>query len=328
MELTRLIASRRSRRAYADRRVEPEKIERMLEAARWSPSCANRQPWRFVVVFAEDPARRGVEDALDPGNGWAKKAPVLVVSGARKGAGAIVESRSYDLHDAGLALMSLVYRAFDQGLLAHPMGGWKEAPLRAALGLPDDFLPMAVVAVGYPGRPEDLDAVTRAKDEKPNVRKVLGEVAFRAAWGEPFRGTLPASPRKSYEIDIPLRFADIDAMGHVNNAVILSLFELGRVRFHADVLGSARVEDIDFILAESYCRYRAPILLQDPVRLRMHVTDVSRSSFRYRCALFDARDGRVFAEAETVQVAYDYAAGRPKAISPGFLEKVADYVGG
>lgn len=328
MELTRLIATRRSLRAYASRPVEPEKIERMLKAARWSPSCANRQPWRFVVVFADDPARHAVEAALDPGNAWAKKAPVLIVSGGGKGAGAIVESRTHDLHDAGLALMSLIYRAFDQGLLAHPMGGFMEVPLREALALPDDFLPMAVTAVGYPGRHEDLDEATRKKDERPNTRKELGAIAFRGRWGEPFRGTLPAGPRRSYETDIPLRFCDIDAMGHVNNAVAVTLLESGRFRFFADVLGAVGVEDIDFILAETMCRYKLPILLQDPVRLRMHITDVSRSSFRFHYVMFDARDGRVFVEAETVQVSYDYASGRPKPLSPAFREKAADYIGG
>lgn len=328
MEFASIVAARESRRAFSDRPVEPGKIERMLEAARWSPSCANRQPWRFVVVGKEDPARRGLEEALDPGNGWAKKAPFLVVAGARRADGATVETRDYFHHDTGLAAMSLIYRGVDQGLLVHPMAGWREEPLKAAIGAPDDFLPISVAAVGYPGDPAALDDATRKKDDRPRARKALGEVAFLGHWGEPFRGTLAAAPAKFYETDIPLRFADIDAMGHVNNAVTMTLFEQGRVRFHHEVLGLRGVEDLDFILAEARVRYRLPILLQDSVRLRMHVVDVSRSSFRFRCELFDPRDGRVFTEAETVQVAYDYAAKRPRALSPEFLDRVRDYVGG
>jgi acyl-CoA thioesterase FadM/nitroreductase len=328
MELTRLIATRRSLRAFSNRPVEPEKIERMLEAARRSPSSGNRQPWRFVVVFASDPVRSAVEDALEAGNAWAKKAPVLIVSAGRAVPGTVVESRQYHLHDSGIALMSLLFRGVDQGLLVHPMAGWKEVPLRIALGLPDDVFPIALVAVGYSGRPEELDEATRKKDERPNTRKELGEIAFRGRWGEPYRGTLPAGPRRSYETDIPLRFGDIDAMGHVNNAVTVTLLEAGRFRFFADVLGAGGIGDIDFILAETLCRYKLPILLQDPVRLRMHITDVTRSSFRYHYVMFDPRDGRVFVEAETVQVSYDYAAGRPKPLSSAFLEKAADYIGG
>lgn len=328
MEFSGILTARKSTRAFSDRPVEPEKIERMVEAARWSPSCANRQPWRFVIVKTADPARPALEEALDPGNGWAKKAPVLIVAGARKEDGSVVESREYHHHDTGLATMSLLYRAVDQGLLVHPMAGWKEAPLKAALSMPEEFRPISVVAVGYPGRPEDLDEETRKKDARPRTRKRAGEVAFRGRWGEPFRGTLPEEPAKVFEADIPLRFADIDAMGHVNNAVTLTLFELGRAKFFAEVFGVRRVEEYDFILAEATVRYRLPIVLQDQVRVRMHVTDVSRSSFRFQAALFDPRDGRVFTEAETIQVMYDYAKGRAKSITPDLVERLKDYIGG
>ena len=328
MEFSRLIAARQSRRAFSEKPVEPEKIERMIEAARWSPSRANRQPWRFVIVGKGDPARAALEGALDPGNGWARKAPVLIVAGARKRDGSVVETREYHHHDTGLATMSLLCRAVDQGLLVHPMAGWKEAPLKKALSLPEDFLPISVIAVGYPGRHEELDEETRKKDERPRTRRDPGEIAFRGRWGEPFRGTLPKAPAKVFETDIPLRFADIDSMGHLNNAVTLTLFEIGRAKFFAEVLGARRIEDYEFILAEATVRYRIPIVLQDQVRLRMHVTDVARSSFRFQAELFDPRDGRVFTEAETVQVMYDYAKGRVKPISEAFLGKVKDYIGG
>lgn len=328
MDFSRVIAARQSLRAFSDRPVEREKIERMIEAARWSPSCANRQPWRFVIAEKGSSARASLEEALDPGNAWARQAPVLIVAGARRADAAVVERREYFLYDTGLATMSLLYRAVDQGLLVHPMAGWKEEPLKAALGMPDDFLPIAVIAVGYPGRPGDLDEETRRKDERPRVRKDPGEIAFRGRFGDPHAASLPSAPAKVFETDIPLRFGDIDAMGHVNNAVTMTLFELGRAKFFADVLGVKRIEEYEFILAEATVRYRLPILLQDQVRLRMYVTDIARSSFRFVAELFDPRDGRVYTEAETVQVMYDYAAGRPRQVPPGFREKVRDYIGG
>ena len=328
MEFHRVIAARRSLRAFSPRPVETEKIERMLEAARWSPSCSNRQPWRFIVVGTDAPSRGAVEAALDEGNAWAKRAPVLIAAGARREDAAIVESREYFLLDTGLALMSLLYRAVDLGLMAHPMAGWKEGPLRAALGLPEDFTPVAVVAVGYEGKSADLDEATRRKDGKPRARKPLEEVAFRSRWGEPIEATLPSAPAKVYVTELQLRFGDTDAMGHVNNAKVLTYLELGRIRFFVDVMGAKGVEDIRFILAEVSCRYRIPILLHDHVFVRMHITDVHRSSFRFRCDLFDPRDGRVFVEAETVQVMYDYATGRPVPVDADFLARARDYIGG
>ena len=328
MEFDRLIGARRSLRAFSPRPVETEKIERMLDAARWSPSCANRQPWRFVVVGADAPSRAAVEEALDPGNAWAKAAPVLVAAGARRADAAAVESRDYFLLDTGMALMSLLYRAVDQGLLVHPMAGWKEEPLRAALGLPEDFTPAAVVAVGYAGKAGDLDEAARRKDAKPRERRPLEEIAFRSRWGEPFRATLPSRPAKVYETELQLRFGDTDAMGHVNNAKIVTYLEFGRMQFFAEVMAAERVEDIRFILAEVSCRYRIPILLHDRVHVRMHITDVHRSSFRFRYDLCDPRDGRVFVEAETVQVMYDYTTGRPVPIDAGFLARGRDYIAG
>ncbi|MBP2675289.1 MAG: thioesterase superfamily protein, partial [Deltaproteobacteria bacterium] len=144
----------------------------------------------------------------------------------------------------------------------------------------------------------------------------------------PFAAALPASPAKVYETDLQLRFGDTDAMGHVNNATIVTYLETGRVRFFSEVLGARRVEDILFIVAEVSCRYRIPILLQDRVRVRMRITDISRSSFRFLYELMDPGDGRVFVEAETVQVMYDYATGRPIPIEPAFLGAVRDYVSG
>jgi acyl-CoA thioester hydrolase len=135
-------------------------------------------------------------------------------------------------------------------------------------------------------------------------------------------------PRKVYEIELQLRFGDTDAMGHVNNAKVVTYLELGRVRFFADVMGAERIEDIRFILAEVYCRYRIPILLHDRVFVRMHITDVHRSSFRFRCDLYDPGDGRVFVEAETVQVMYDYTTGRPVPVDADFLSMARDYIGG
>lgn len=328
MDFSRLIEARRSSRAFSERAIEPDKTARLLEAARWSPSCANRQPWRFVVVEKGDASRPAFEAALDPGNGWAARAPILLLSGASEADLIRVETRDYLLHDSGLALMSLIYRAFDLGLVAHPMAGWKEAPLRAALSLPEDFRPIAVTAVGYPGSPADLDEAARKKDEKPRARRPVGESAFAGRWGVPHPAAIPGPPEAFFETTIPIRFSDIDAMGHVNNATTLTLLEQGRIAFYAEAAGFRRIEEIDFVIAESTLRYRTPIRFHDTVRMRLHISDVSRGAFRFRYLLFDPGDGRIFVEAETVQATYDYAAGRPKPVPPEFLEKVSRYIGG
>ena len=328
MEHGRVILARRSLRAFSDRPVEPQKIERLLEAARWAPSAGNRQPWRFVVVGREASTRTAVEAALDAGNAWARRAPVLIVTCARKADGAVTQAREYWAHDTGLALMGLIQRAVDLGLVAHPMAGWDEAALRAAVWLPDDVQPLSVTAVGYAGRHEDLDPDTRAKDERPRTRKLLGEIAFAERYGELFEATLRPAPERYFEADLTLRFRDIDAMGHVNNAVVVTLLEHSRLLIFNAVYGPVDTVEFPFILAEITVRYRTPITLGDRLQARLHVTDVARSSFRFQYVLRDPGDGRVFVEAESTQVAYDYRAGRPVPLAPEFLAKLEPYVGG
>jgi len=96
MEFHSLIAVRRSLRAYADRPVEPEKVERMLEAARWSPSCGNRQPWRFIVVGEDSPSRKAAGNRSTPATAGPAR-PGAGRGGGRARDGAVVESREYSL---------------------------------------------------------------------------------------------------------------------------------------------------------------------------------------------------------------------------------------
>ena len=258
MEFHRVIGARRSLARLSQRPVEMEKIERMLDAARWSPLV--RQPPAVAV-------RRGGGGRSVPRGGrggprrgqhaWAKRAPVLIAAGARREDAAVVESRDYFLLDTGMALMSLLYRAVDQGCWSTRWRDGRRDRCRAALGLPEDFTPAAVVAVGYAGKSGDLDEAAE-EGREPGARKPLGR-SPSVRCGGAVRGDAAFLPAKVYETELQARFGDTDAMGHVNNAKVVTYLELGRMQFFADVMGAERVEDIRFILAEVSCRYRIPI---------------------------------------------------------------------
>ena len=82
-EVLDLVAERWSPRAFADRPVEPEKIRRMLEAARWTMSSYNEQPWRYVVTSRHenpDEYDRLLRCLNKWNQGWAENAPVLMMS--------------------------------------------------------------------------------------------------------------------------------------------------------------------------------------------------------------------------------------------------------
>jgi acyl-CoA thioester hydrolase len=106
---------------------------------------------------------------------------------------------------------------------------------------------------------------------------------------------------------IEVRFSDVDAMRHVNNAVYFTYLEQARVAFWRALSGSDRIEDITFILARAECDYRHPITLGDSVDVNLRIALFGRSSFTVDYEVVDRVTGRVFATARTVLVMYDYA---------------------
>jgi acyl-CoA thioester hydrolase len=113
------------------------------------------------------------------------------------------------------------------------------------------------------------------------------------------------------------RFNDYDSKGHVNNAVYLTYFELGRV--HAWQAAGGEV-DGDFILAEAKISYRSPAQMGDPLELEVTTTEIRTKAWVWRYRIVDARDERLVAEGETVQVMYDYVAGRTVPIPEAMRE--------
>jgi len=71
--------------------------------------------------------------------------------------------------------------------------------------------------------------------------------------------------KKRFTLTIPIRFRDLDAMGHVNNATFLTYFEEGRKEFFIHVLKSSSPKDFPFILAQVTCQYLRPIELDDKI---------------------------------------------------------------
>jgi nitroreductase len=180
-----LIRCRWSPRAVSDRRVEPELLRTLFEAARWAPSSYNEQPWRFLVATADDAA--GIErmrSYLSPGNAWARRAPVLVLSAYRTTFERDGRPNRVAMRDLGAAEQNLALQAFALGLVAHSMAGFDAERAKAEL-LPDGYEPGALTALGYPGDPATLDERNRERETRPRERRPLSEIVFGLRWGEP-----------------------------------------------------------------------------------------------------------------------------------------------
>ncbi|HEX5475266.1 MAG TPA: thioesterase family protein [Vicinamibacterales bacterium] len=116
---------------------------------------------------------------------------------------------------------------------------------------------------------------------------------------------------------LDVRFRDCDAMGHVNNAVYLTYLEQARFAHWRALWGFGDPQlppgKPGVILARVECDYKRPARYGDTLEIRLRVTGIGRTSFRYGYVIADAED-RTVLEANTVQVMYDYGTGRPVAL--------------
>ncbi len=122
----------------------------------------------------------------------------------------------------------------------------------------------------------------------------------------------------AFELEIKPRFRDIDALGHVNNAVYFTYMEQARTEYYLKIAKAKRVGEIEFILASAKCDFRSPVAFEETVVLRAWPTRIGDSSFALRYEMRVKEDGRLAAEGESVQAAYDYGARRPKPIPADF----------
>ena len=134
-----VIKKRWSPRAFADRRVEPETLKQLLEAARWAASSFNEQPWRFILATKDEPEHYArVLDCLIEGNqAWAQHAPVLMLTVARKTFTRNGKPNRHAWHDVGLAMGNMVAQATALGLLLHQMAGILPEKARVVFAIPD-----------------------------------------------------------------------------------------------------------------------------------------------------------------------------------------------
>ena len=183
-----LFVRRWSTRAFdAAKPVSREQLVSLLEAGRWAPSCNGDEPWRYLIWDrGRDP--EGFQKAFDclseNNRKWVKNVPLLMLSCAGSNFAATGKPNRWTQHDTGAASVSMALQAVALGLAYHQMGGFDADKARAAFGIPAEYTPMAMIAVGYQAAPEVLDEETKKKELIPRARKPLGERFFEGGWGK------------------------------------------------------------------------------------------------------------------------------------------------
>ena len=134
-----------------------------------------------------------------------------------------------------------------------------------------------------------------------------------------------------YEISLEVAFRDIDAMGHVNNAVFFAYFETARIKYLGEIMERSgllgtELLALPLILVEANCTYKSPALLTEMLHIGTGISRFGNNSFDmlYRVV---GEDGRLVAYGKTVQVMYDYVTRSAFPIPPQVIQYVEEYQG-
>ena len=128
-----------------------------------------------------------------------------------------------------------------------------------------------------------------------------------------------------FSTTLEVRWRDLDAMGHVNNAVYFTFLEQARVHYLRSLgLVTAEPDGIGFILAEASCLYKSALQLAELVTIHVRASELRNSSFRFEYRM-EGEDRRLVATAHTAQVCYDYQSKRPIPIPAAWRAAIEAY---
>ncbi len=181
--INKLITDRYSPVIFDPGAVGEEKVNMLFEAARWAPSSRNEQPWRFIYAHRNDAVFEDMLSTLvDENRIWAQNAPLLILSIAKTTFAYKGKPNYYAFHDTGMAVANLLIQATDMGLYVHQMGGYDKEKARDVLNIPEGYQPVAMMAVGYKGNPEEMPEELRSRDKAERKRKSRSELVYRGGW--------------------------------------------------------------------------------------------------------------------------------------------------
>jgi acyl-CoA thioester hydrolase len=128
-----------------------------------------------------------------------------------------------------------------------------------------------------------------------------------------------------FSVPIEVRFNELDAMGHVNNAVYLTYFEVARNAFWLSLRGGNSYRDLNFIVVHTECDYRSPANFGEVLDVFVRIAEMKNSSFVVEYQIIERRSKRIVASGRTVQALYDYDEQRVLPIPDDLRQSVSAF---
>lgn len=183
-EILPVLKKRWSPRAFIDQPVSNQQLQRLFEAARWSPSASNEQPWAFILGKKGDETYNKIFSTLVEFNQlWGQFVPVLVMSFARINTRKDDSENYYRWYDLGQSVAHLSFQAHSDGLYVHQMGGFDLKKGIELFNVPKGFEAVTVFAIGYIGDPEILHPNLKKLEYLERERNNAGDFVFSGKFG-------------------------------------------------------------------------------------------------------------------------------------------------
>lgn len=172
-----VLAARWSPRSFdTTATLTPADLTPAFEAARWSPSANNSQPWRFIVGFRGDDTFNKIVPTLAGWNSaWMPNASAIIVA-VTQTAGPDGTPNQYAIYDLGQAVAHFSVQAQTDGLYVHQVAGTDVAALKEAFNLPAVYEAFLTIAVGKLAPADDLPEPLAEREKAPRVRHELAEI--------------------------------------------------------------------------------------------------------------------------------------------------------
>jgi len=187
MNVKESIEKRWSPRAFSEKAIPKETIKGILKDARKAPSSFNEQPWSFIIGIKGESSFEKVSTSLNEFNSkWASKAPVLILTFAKKVFKHNGKTNRHAWHDLGAFVAFMSLRALEEDIYVHQMAGILPEEVHQQFDVPEEYELVTAIAMGYLGNKSDLPEDLRKSESPESPRMELSEFVFSDQWAKPF----------------------------------------------------------------------------------------------------------------------------------------------